>query len=218
MIPDPLRLAVALVPVASYLLLIGLLNIRRRPFLTTGGGDLAALGAALSGLVLVGPIELFCPEAASAKFGGYVWFFLLVFYWLWVWLAVLLARPRLVIYNISGEELRPLLAETARALDPQSRWAGDSLSLPTLGVQMHVETSQIMRNALLIASGPKQNLAGWRKMAAQLHKRIKRMQVTRSPRALGIILLACMLLVASICHMLADPQRVAQAMREMLTL
>ena len=218
MIPDPLRLAIALVPVASYLLLIGLLNIRRRPFLTTGGGDLAALGAALSGLVLVGPIELFRPEAASVEFGGYVWLFLLVFYWLWVWLTVLLARPRLIIYNISGEELRPLLAEAARAIDAQSRWAGDSLSLPTLGVQLHVETSHTMRNASLVAAGAKQNLAGWRMLAAQLHKRTHDLRVARNPRALSILLLACLLLVVSIWQMLADPQQVAQAMQEMLAL
>jgi len=218
MILDPLRLAIALIPVASYLLLLGILNTRRRPFLTTGGGDLAALGAAMSGLVLVGPIELFRPEAAATQFGGYVWFFLLIFYWLWVWLAVLLARPRLIIYNISGEELRPLLAEAARSIDPQSRWAGDSLSLPTLGVQLHVEPSHIMRNASLVASGSKQNLTGWRKLAIQLHKRIHGLQVERNPRALGIVLLACLLLVVSICHMLADPQRVAQAVQEMLNI
>ena len=218
MIPDPLRMAIALIPVASYLLLIGLLNIRRRPFLTTGGGDLAALGAALSGLVLIGPIELFRPEAASADFGGYVWSFLLVFYWLWVWLAILLARPRLIIYNISYDELRPLLAEVARSIDPQSRWAGDSLSLPTLGVQLHVETSHIMRNASLVAAGSKQNLASWRKLAAHLHKRIHRLRVARNPRSLGIMLLACLLLALSIWHILSDPQRVAQAMQEMLTL
>ncbi|NOY29544.1 MAG: hypothetical protein GXP28_05015 [Planctomycetes bacterium] len=140
MLPDPLRLAIAFVPLASYCFLLGLINARRRPFLTTGGADLAALGAALSGFVLVGPIELFRPEAASAEYGSYVWAFLLVFYWLSIWLTVLLVRPRLVVYNISEEELRPILAEAARAIDPQARWAGESLSLPTLGVQLHLES------------------------------------------------------------------------------
>ena len=135
-----------------------------------------------------------------------------------VWLAVLLARPRLIIYNLSGEELRPLLAETARAIDPQSRWAGDSLSLPTLGVQLHVETSHAKRNASLVASGAKQNLAGWRMLATQLHRRVHGLQVARNPRGLSFMVLACLLLVVSIGHMLADPQRVAQAMREILTL
>jgi len=217
MLPDPLRLAIAFVPLASYCFLIGLLNARRRPFLTSGGADLAALGAALSGLVLVGPIELFRPEAASAEYGTYVWAFLLVFYWLSIWLTVLLARPRLVVYNISEEELRPVLAEAARAIDPQARWAGESLSLPTLGVQLHLESFELMRHVSLIASGSQQNLVGWRQLTHQLYVRLQPLRVEPNPRALGLVLLALILLASSTAHMLAHPQRLAQAMQEMLT-
>jgi len=217
MLPDPLRLTIALIPLASYGLLIGLLNARRRPFLTTGGADLSALGAALSGLILVGPIELFRPEAASAEFGSYVWLFLLGFYWLCVWLAVLLAKPRLVVYNISMEELRPVLAETARRIDPQARWAGDSLALPTLGVQLHLESFDLMRNVSLVSSGPCQNLLGWRQLTAGLYPRLKSLRVSSNPRSLGILLIALLLLVASTAHMLAHPQHVAQAMHEIFT-
>ena len=217
MLPDPLRLTIALVPLASYGLLIGLLNARRRPFLTSGGADLAALGAALSGLILVGPIELFRPEAASAEFGSYVWLFLLVFYWLCVWLVVLLAKPRLVVYNVSVDELRPVLAETARTIDPQARWAGDSLALPTLGIQLHLESFDLMRNVALISSGGCQNLASWRRLAAELYQRLKPLRVGPNPRALGILLAALLLLTASTVHMLANPQHVAQAVQEIFT-
>ncbi|MCA9237055.1 MAG: hypothetical protein KDA44_16390 [Planctomycetales bacterium] len=218
MIPDPLRLAIALVPIGAYFVLIGLLNARRRPFVTSGGSDLAALGAAASGLILVGPIELFRPEAASAEFGGYVWLFLLVFYWLWVWLAVLLGRPRLVIYNISGEELRPQLAEAAREIDPQSRWAGDSLALPTLGVQLHVESWDVMRHVSLVSNGSRQSIDGWRKLSGALRNRLGQLQVGRNPRSLGLLLLAGVLIGASITHMVNHPERVAQAMEEMFHL
>ena len=218
MIPDPLRLAIALVPIGAYFVLIGLLNARRRPFVTSGGSDLAALGAAASGLILVGPIELFRPEAASAEFGGYVWLFLLVFYWLWVWLAVLLGRPRLVIYNISGEELRPQLAEAAREIDPQSRWAGDSLALPTLGVQLHVESWDVMRHVSLVSNGSRQSIDGWRKLSGALRNRLGQLQVGRNPRSLGLLLLAAVLIGASITHMVNHPERVAQAMEEMFHL
>ncbi len=217
MLPDPLRLTIALVPLASYGLLIGLLNARRRPFLTTGGADLAALGAALSGLILVGPVELFRPQAASAEFGSYVWLFLLAFYWLCVWLAVLLAKPRLVVYNASIDELRPVLAETARAIDPQARWAGDSLALPTIGVQLHLESFDLMRNVSLVSSGGDQNLAGWRRLAGELYQRLKPLRVSPNPRALGILLAALIMFVASTLHMLANPQHVAQAMQEIFT-
>src|SRR3954467_2274701 len=131
---DPFRLAIALVPVAAYVLLLGLLNLRRRPFLTSGGCDVAALGVALSGLMFVGPMELLRPEAATRSFGNYIWLFLLLFYWLWLVFAVLLSRPRRVVYNISAEELHPILAEAAARLDTTARWAGDQLSLPGLGV------------------------------------------------------------------------------------
>lgn len=217
MLPDPLRLAIALVPLAAYCLVLGILNARRRPFLTSGGADLAALGAALTGLVLIGPIELFRPEKASAEFGSYVWLFLVVFYWLCLWLTALVARPRLVVYNISGDELRPILAETARIIDAQARWAGDSLSLPNLGVQLHVESFEIMRHVSLIASGEKQDLAGWRKLAGELFQRLEPLRVAPNPRALGIVLLAIALMSASIAHMLAHPQLVAQAVEEIFS-
>lgn len=217
MLPDPLRLAIALVPLAAYSLLLALVNARRRPFVTTGGSDLAALGAAASGLILVGPIELFRPEAASAEFGGYVWLFMLVFYWLWVWLAVLVTRPRLVVYNISAEELRPVVAEAARRVDPQARWAGDSLAMPTVGVALHLEAFEIMRNAALVSSGGKQNIAGWKKLSAEVRNQLATIRVSPNPRSLGFTLLATGLVTASVIHMLNRPEEVAQAVQEMLS-
>jgi len=217
MLPDPLRLTIALVPLASYGLLIGLLNARRRPTLTTGSADLATLGAAFSGLILVGPIELFRPEAASAEFGSYVWLFLLAFYWLCVWLAVLLAKPRLVVYNISIDQLRPALVETARSIDPQARWAGDSLALPTLGIGLHLESFDLMRNVSLVSSGGSQNLAGWRRLAGGLYQGLQPLRVAPNPRAMGILLAALILFAASTAHMLANPQHVARAMQEIFT-
>ena len=110
---DPFRLAIALVPVAAYVLLLGLDQCaaaavshlrRQRP---DGAGrrafrlDVRRAAGAVS------------PEAATREFGNYIWLFLLVFYWLWLLLVVLLSRPRLVVYNISMEELHPVLAETA---------------------------------------------------------------------------------------------------------
>jgi hypothetical protein len=217
MIPDPLRLSIALVPLAAYFFLLALVNMRRRPFVTTGGCDLAALGGALSGMMLVGPIELFRPEAASTDYGGYVWLFMIVFYWLCVWLAVLVARPRLVVYNISAEELRPVLAEAAREVDPQARWAGDSLSLPTLGVALHMESFDIMRHASLKSSGGKQSLAGWKRLSAELRNQLATLRVGRNPRSLGFTLAAIGLIALSIVHMLNGPEQVAEAVQEMLS-
>ncbi len=216
-LPDPLRLAIALLPLASYGLLIGLLNARRQPFLTSGGADMAALGAAMSGLVLVGPIELFRPEAASAEYGSYVWLFLLVLYWLGVWLTVLLARPRLVIYNITAEQLRPVLAAAAREIEPQARWAGDGLALPTLGIQLHLESFDFMRNVAIVSSGGRQNLEGWRRLGYELYARLGQLQVRSNPRSPGILLLSLLLWVVCLAQLVTSPQLVVQALREIFT-
>ena len=217
MLPDPLRLTIALLPVASYFLLLGVINARKKPLLTSGGADLATLALAVSGLVFVGPIELFRPEAATTEFGSYIWLFLVLLYWLGVWLIVLLGRPRLVVYNISMEELRPIVAEAARSLDAQARWAGDSLSLPTVGVQLHLESFEIMRNVSLVASGGQQNLATWRQLGGLLAERLENLTVEPNPRWLGIVLVAIALLATSFTHMLNHPQQIAQAMHEIFS-
>lgn len=218
MFPDPLRLTIALLPIAIYGVLIGILNARRRPFVTTGGCDLATLGAALTGMVLIGPAELFRPEAASPEFGRFYWLFLLIAYWLSVWLAVLLLRPRLAIYNISQAELRPVLAEAAREVDAQARWAGDSLALPTLGVQLHLECFEAMRHASLASSGAAQNLDGWRLLAAALYDKLEELPVRPNPRSAGIFLLSALLLAVVISALLAAPGQVAQSFDEMFLL
>lgn len=211
---DPFRLAIALVPLAAYLLLLALVNLRRRPFITSGSSDLAALGVALSGLAFVGPLELFRPEAATAEFGNYIWPIMLVFYWLWVLLAVLVARPRLVVYNASAEELHPVIAEAAARIDGESRWAGNSLSLPTLGVQLHLESFDLMRNVSLVASGGRQNLDGWRQLARELVTALRPVRVKPNPRGVGFLLVALLLLGGSLASLVNHPKELAYAVEQ----
>ena len=66
---DLFRLCVALGPVAIYLVMLGALNLSRRSLLVTGTRDAAALGLAVSGLIIVGPLELFFPDVAVSRLG-----------------------------------------------------------------------------------------------------------------------------------------------------
>jgi hypothetical protein len=211
---DPFRLAIALVPVAAYALLLALVNARRRPFLTSGGSDLAALGVAISGLMFVGPLELFRPEAATREFGNYIWLFLLSLYWLGLVLVLLLARPRLVIYNISSEELRPVLAEAAGRLDGEARWAGNHLMLPTLDVHLHLESLDIMRNVSLVSSGSQQSIDGWRCLARELRRALPAVRTRRSPSVIALLAVSLALLAVSVTQMLSRPAETLQAMNE----
>jgi hypothetical protein len=213
---DPFRLAIACVPLAAYALVLALVNARRRPLVVSGGSDLVTLGIALTGVAFVGPIELFRPEAATIELGNYIWIALLVFYGLCLLLVMLTARPRIVVYNISPDELHPALAETANRLDPEARWAGNHLSLPRLGVQLHLDSLDIMRNVSLAPSGGRQNLEGWRKLTRELSASLAGVRVKSNPRALGFLLAAASLLGISLNQMLQNPIELAQAFREVL--
>ena len=178
---DPLHLSIALGPLAVYVVLLGLINISRRPLMTSGARDLAALGLALSGWMVVGPMELFLPEAAANRFGPLVWALLIALYALGLTLVVLLARPRLIIYNVTTDQLRPVLAEIVGKLDPQARWAGDCVVLPTLGVQFHIEPFSVLRVGQLIAAGPYQNDQGWKRLESELGTALKQRAGSANP-------------------------------------
>ena len=85
---------------------------------TTGARDLAVLAIAVSGFMIAGPLELFLPEAVAAVLGGWVWVPLIMLYGLVTTLMLLLMRPRLVVYNISALQLRPLLERAGGCGDP----------------------------------------------------------------------------------------------------
>jgi hypothetical protein len=169
---DGVRICVALAPLALYLLLVAGLNLLRRPVLVTGTRDIAALGFGISGMLFVGPIELLHPQSAVNQLGPYIWVLSVGLYALALALWILFSRPRLTIYNMSIEQLRPLLATAIEGLDPQYRWAGTCLSLPNLNVQLHLESNSLMRNVSLVANGDRQNPAGWHQLERSLAQQL----------------------------------------------
>lgn len=215
---DRLHFCIALCPLAVYCLLLGVLNLSKRPILTSGGRDLAALGLAICGLVVIGPMELFLPEPAAVLFGGYVWLLLLGLYAMLICLLVLVMRPRLVIYNITSEQLRPILATTVAELDREVRWAGECLVLPQLGVQLHLDAFVGMRNVQLVSAGPNQSFQGWRRLETALTPALRQLKTTRNPYGITLLLFG-LLMVAMITHSAVhDSQAIRHALFEMLRL
>ena len=209
---DPFRLCVALGPVAMYLLLLGAVNLSRRPLLVSGVRDAAALALAISGLVIVGPLELFFPFEAAVRFGPHVWLLLLALYAMGMALALLPLRPRLVIYNISVDKLRPILAELVDQLDPGARWAGDSLVLPGLGVQLYVDNFAALRSVSLISAGGNQSHPGWRRLETSLGDALAREDVARNPRGMSLISAGLLIIAGIVVAIAQNPQAVAQSL------
>ena len=94
------------------------------------------------------------------------------------------------------------------------RWAGNQLSLPGLGVQLHLDSLDIMRNVSLVASGGRQNLDGWRRLARELGRSLSSMRVKANPRAVGLLAVSLALFAVCVTQLLVHPTELVQAMNE----
>ena len=175
---DSLPIGAALLPLGIYLAALGWIHLRGRPFALSGVWDGILLGASLAGLVVVGPIALVRPVAGASAWS---WPILLLVFILVVTLCVLVSRPRLVVYNISVEQLRPIVAEVASALDPQARWAGETVALPTRGFQVHLDGDGVLRTVSLIGIGRRSSHEGWSEFSRRVRRDSRQLRVNPSP-------------------------------------
>lgn len=175
---DALPLGAAFLPLGVYLLALGWVHLRRRPLAIAGVWDGILLGASLVGLVTVGPIALLRPAAGGSAWS---WSMLILGFCLVVALCVLVSRPRLIVYNISLEQLRPLVAEVAADLDPQARWAGETVALPTRGLQVHLDGDGSLRAVSLIGVGRRSAHEGWSEFSRRVRQASRRLRVRASP-------------------------------------
>ena len=158
---------VALLPLGGYLLVLGWLHLRRRPTALSGGLDVAALATGLSGLVLAGPLALLQPAVGTAAWAALMMLGALV---LIVAGGLLATRPRLVIYNVTVEQLRPVMAEVVGRLDGSARWAGESVLLPARGLQVLLDGRGLSRCVSVVAVGTRASPEGWSEFARQLRR------------------------------------------------
>ena len=214
---DPVSLTIAFLPLALYLLLLAAINLGRRPRVLSGGEDAALLCMGLLGMVIVGPMNLFLPDAAATRFGPYVWWLLIAFYGLCVLLYLLVSRPRLVVFNVPLERLRETLVAVAARVDSSAVVTGDALVMPNLGMQLHLEPSTSMRTVTLVAIGDRQSLAGWSRLKRELRRELRSVEVSPNPRGFSFVAVGLLMLVWPIYQLVQMPRNlIAQQLVDML--
>ncbi|MFM1903504.1 MAG: hypothetical protein RLZZ440_1404 [Planctomycetota bacterium] len=171
-------LAVAVVPLGLYLLLIGWFHLRRRPMVLPGAIDLALLAAGVSGLVAVGPLALVQPAVGTSPWATAM---LLLLCGLVVGVAILVMRPRLVVYNATIERLRPVVAEVVGGLDNSARWAGETVALPARGLQVSLDGRGVTRSVSLVATGTRTSNEAWSEFARRVRRGVRPVRVRRNP-------------------------------------
>ena len=188
------------VPLIGYLTLMGLIRISGNTLITTGARDIAALGLAISGLVAVGPVELFFPMAAATAFGPMVWVVLAVFYALCITLIAMTAKPKLVTYGRSPEEIFGPLLTAAQRIDPSA--VGDpqqmQIHLPSSKVHLLASGHPGLDYAHVTALEPNVSVAFWGNLLSQLRAEIASTPKTSPRNGYGMLLIAagmvCLLL------------------------
>jgi hypothetical protein len=173
-----LPLAFAALPLGLYFLLLGWFHLRRRPVVIPGSVDLALLAAAVSGLVAVGPLALVQPAVGISPWTTAMLGLVFV---LAVGIAVLAMRPRLVIYNVTLDQVRPVVAEVARGLDGSARWAGDTVALPARELQVAMDGRGLTRCVSLVAGGSRASAEAWSEFARRVRRAMRPLRVRRNP-------------------------------------
>ena len=185
---------IALLPLGCYLIGLAWAHLRRQPLAVSGVFDGVMLAAAVSGLAVVGPLALLVPVTGGSPWSWPVLAFLFA---LCVAVCVLVSRPRLVVYNITVEQFRPLVAEVVSTLDPKARWAGESAALPDRGFQLHIEGNGGLRTVSVVNVGERSSPEGWGEFTRRLRRAVRGLRVRRSPWGMLFGCLGCGLLVAA---------------------
>lgn len=210
-------LLLALLPLGAYLVMIGMVRKAGRPLATTGGRDTFALAIGLSGLMAVGPGELFFPSAAGATFGPAVWPMLAMLYFLLVSMVILNSRTRLVVYGLSGPALAQPLLGACRRIDPASvvDLAAGTVTLPSLGVHLRIVAHGASETADIEAFESQVPPSFWRTLLGELRQELAPLPAaTKTGGVLAAVGLAILLLVA--LQVVRAPSQVVEGLNDWL--
>lgn len=207
--------AIAVVPAAIYLMMLGRFRLSRQPLVTTGWRDAATLGIAIMGLVAIGPMQLFFPTYAAARFAGWVWGLLLGLYLLSVLLVVLGCRPRLIVYGMDEEAFFRALQAAAQRVDTAANWQGHVLMMPDVGLQLVAEPTGSRGVQTVVSLSSLTSVAPWMQLERELVKECHHLRAAhRGWAGLAMLLAgACLLLIAT-SMILADPAHAIVELKE----
>jgi hypothetical protein len=213
---DPVHQAIAFVPLGLYLLWLGMLHLRPRPVVWSGAMDNAVLATALVGFAIAGPMEMLLPQTSPMS-GPFLWILMLMLYALSVTLWNLLARPRLIVFHATPEQVRQILAQVLPRIDGQTAGAGDSYVLPQAVLQFHLEASSPFQTVSLVAIGDRQSVSGWRKLRRELAGEFTKTTAAARGPGISIAVAGAVILgyaMYGLCRL--DPVTAAQTLHSIL--
>ena len=196
---EPFALMLMMAPLLLHMVVISVIRLSGRYHVTTNGRDLASIAFAVSGMIAVGPAELFFPMSAAAVFGPYVWGALALFYWLCVSLMVLGLPQRLVVYGGNPRELFHALQEASRSIDETAEANQESyqIFLPQTKIHLKLHAMGTPDHASISAFESNLSPLFWHQLKLAIKSQLRHRVVSR--RRGFILLIPTLLLTAFLC-------------------
>ena len=186
---------------------------------TSGHRDIVALAIGVSGLLFVGPLELFFPQAAYGALGGtVVWTMLIAFFTLTLLLITMIVRPRVVVYGSTIDQLRDPLLRAAKSLDPDARIDGDQVWLPKfdtglrLDVMSPTDTPQILPTAVIVSP------RFWQQIRKAIRTEVSTLENTAADKGILLLLIGLLMIAIVGLQMYLQPGEIVAGFRSMLRL
>ncbi len=209
---DLLRFAAAILPLAAYTNVLGLLRLRSRPTVLSGAMDLLLLGLAVIGAIAIGPIELFFPRAAYSLLGVWVWMVLIALYLFILMLLALNTPPKLVVYGLDCLALQAQFCELLEQEQIRAQWLGDLVELPELGVRACIEPAGRGGVSQIHSAGGQQNLTGWLTLERLLVNKVSKVAIHQVSHGIALVTVSLLLFGIAAILISNDLPRLQQAM------
>ena len=195
---------------------MGAIRLRRHPLITSGWRDMFALGMACSGLVAIGPMQLFFPAHAASRWPGWVWALMFGLYAMALLISAMWSRPRLLSYGLGKSQFQEVLLKSAQEIDPQSSWYGEVLTMPNSGMQLSAESSLgSFVNSVAIV-GNLQNLTDWLRLEKGFVCNGSKIQISPSKSGWLLVAAGTAVLLISIAPVFESPATALAELRKFL--
>ncbi|MEO1528944.1 MAG: hypothetical protein AAFX06_26280 [Planctomycetota bacterium] len=215
---EPIYVLIALLPLIAHLFQLSVIRVCGRVLITTGGRDIAALGFAVAGFVAIGPGELFFPKAAAGLFGPWVWIALFTLYALIITLIALSAKPKLVAYGRTPEQLFEPLFSAAKKLDGAATADREVLQvhLPTLRVHLRLSGHRWMDHASIESFENIPSVTFWNGLLGHLREEAESTKAVSPRRGISMLVIAIALLGVVIWQGYGYNEQLVEGFREWL--
>lgn len=215
---EPYAATIAFAPLIIYLLALSIIRIGGWVWVTTGSRDVAAVIFAISGMIVIGPLELFFPNTTAAMLGPWVWAPLLLLYFLFACLVVLNSRPKLVVYGRTLEEVYPAMVRAACTLDAGAIENAEQLQvhLPALTAHLRIDLARGNDCSTVVAFEQTLPVVFWRQFAKQLRTELRRTSPPFPRRGWAMLIVATMAAFLLVRHVAAQPALLVEGFHEWL--